>query len=62
MSLLVGELQRVLARRLVKVLALLVVLGCALAGILVFANTEDVSPAEVAARRQAAVAAVERCV
>jgi ABC-2 type transport system permease protein len=62
MSLLVGELQRALARRLVKVLALLVVLGCALAGILVFVNTEDVSPAEVAARRQAAATAVERCV
>ena len=60
-SLFAGELQRVLARRLVRVLALLAVLACALAGILVFVNTEDVPAAELAARRRAAQDAVERC-
>ena len=61
-ALFAGELQRVLARRLVRVLALLAVAASALAGVLVFINTDGVSAAEIAARRQVAQAAVARCV
>jgi ABC-2 type transport system permease protein len=60
-ALLAGELQRLLARRLVRVLALLAVLGIALAGVLTFLNTEDLSAAELAARRSRARQAFERC-
>ena len=56
-----GELQRVLSRRMVRVLALLAVAGIALAGILTFLNTEHVSEPEMVARRQAAEAAVATC-
>lgn len=59
--LLAGELRRVLARRLVRVLALLAVAGAALAGVLVFVNTETVSSAQVDARRAAARSRVEAC-
>ena len=59
--LLAGELRRLLARRLVRVLALLAVAGAALAGLLVFVNTEAVSTAEVNNRRAAARARVEAC-
>ena len=61
-ALLAGELQRLLARRLVRVLALLAGAGIALAGVLVFFNTEDVSTAELAARRSRASAEIERCI
>ena len=56
-----GELRRVLARRMVRVLALLAVLGIALAGVLTFLNTEAVSSADLAGRRQAADARVAAC-
>lgn len=56
-----GELRRVLARRMVRVLALLAVAGIALAGVLTFVNTEDVSPGELAVRRQAAAARAATC-
>jgi ABC-2 type transport system permease protein len=59
--LLAGELRRLLARRLVRVLALLAVAGVALAGILVFVNTEAVSTAEADARRAAARSRVDAC-
>lgn len=61
-ALLAGELQRLLARRLVRVLALVAVLGIALAGVLTFLNTEDVSPAELASRRASARAEFDACV
>ena len=57
-----GELRRVLARRMVKVLALLAVAGIALAGLLTFLNTAHVSDSEMARRRQAADARVAACV
>jgi ABC-type transport system involved in multi-copper enzyme maturation permease subunit len=60
-ALLAGEVQRLLARRLVRVLALLAVLAIALAGALVFLNTEDVSSAELSARRRQAFAEFEAC-
>ena len=41
-GLLVGEVQRLLARRMLRVLALLGVAAIALAGVLTFLNTEDV--------------------
>jgi ABC-2 type transport system permease protein len=56
-----GELRRVLARRMVRVLALLAVLGIAVTGVLTFLNTEHISSAELAARRQAAAARVAAC-
>ena len=59
--LLSGELRRVLARRMLRVLALLAVAGIALAGLLTYANSEDVADEELAARRRAAAAAVEAC-
>jgi ABC-type transport system involved in multi-copper enzyme maturation permease subunit len=61
MALAAGELRRVLARRMVRVLALLALAGMALAGILTFVNTEGVSSEEIAARRQAAAARVAAC-
>ena len=60
-ALLVGELQRLLARRLVRVLALLALLAIAVAGILTFLNTDDVSAAELAARRSHAQTGIDRC-
>ena len=56
-----GELRRVLARRMVRVLALLAVAGVATAGILTFLNTGQVSDSAMAGRRQAAEAAVAAC-
>jgi ABC-type transport system involved in multi-copper enzyme maturation permease subunit len=61
MALAAGELRRVLARRMIRVLALLAVAGIAVAGILTFVNTEAASSAEMDARRQAARAAVAAC-
>jgi ABC-2 type transport system permease protein len=56
-----GELRRVLARRMVRVLVLLAVAGIAVAGVLTFLNTEHVSDAGIAARRQAADQRVAAC-
>ena len=60
-GLLAGELRRVLARRLVRVLALLAVAGIALAGVLVFLNTERISDDQLRSRRAAARGRVEAC-
>lgn len=60
-DLLAGELRRVLARRLVRVMAVLAMAGIAVAGVLVFANTEPLDDSEVAARRRAAQHRVEQC-
>lgn len=60
-ALLAGELRRVLARRMVRVLALLAVAGIAVAGVLTYLNSEHVSDSEMAARRQAAEAGVSAC-
>lgn len=57
-----GELRRVLARRMLRVLALLAVAGIAVAGVLTFLNTEHVTEAQMTARRQAAEARVAACV
>ncbi|MGH9180559.1 MAG: hypothetical protein ACRDY5_02435, partial [Acidimicrobiales bacterium] len=51
-ALLAGELHRLLARRLVRVLLLLAVLGIALAGVLTFVNTDKTDTANVEARRR----------
>lgn len=59
--LLSGELRRVLARRMVRVLALLALAGIALAGILTFVNSEHVDAEEMASRRRAAAAGVDAC-
>ena len=56
-----GELRRVLARRMVRVMALLAVAGIALAGGLTFLNTEHLTAKELEARRQAAEARVAAC-
>ena len=56
-----GELRRVLARRMVRVLVLLALGGIVLAGVLTFLNTEHVGDAEMAARRQAVDARVADC-
>lgn len=61
-GLLAGELRRVLARRLVRVLALLAVAGIALAGVLVFVRTEKVDAGQLAGRRRAAQQRIEACV
>jgi ABC-2 type transport system permease protein len=60
-DLLAGEVQRLLARRLVRVLGLLSVLAIALAGLLVFVNTDDISSAELESRRSRAFAEFEEC-
>ena len=57
-----GELRRVLARRMVRVLALLAVAAIALAGVLTFLNSEKLSPEELAARRAAAEGRVAACI
>jgi hypothetical protein len=57
-----GELRRVLARRLVRALAGLAVLGVAVAAVLVFLNTAAVGDTELEARRAAAERAVVGCV
>ena len=57
-----GELRRVVARRLVRALAGLAVLGVAVAGVIVFLNTGSISDTELVARRTAADRAVEACV
>jgi ABC-2 type transport system permease protein len=56
-----GELRRVLARRMVRVLVLLALAGIVTAAVLTFLNTEGVSDAEMARRRQAARAEVADC-
>jgi hypothetical protein len=56
-----GELQRVLSRRLVRVLAILAVVGVAVAGVLVFLNTQKADPGVVAAGRRAAQARFAQC-
>ena len=61
-ALFAGELRRVLARRMVRVLALLALAGIAVAGILTFLNTEHATRQEMAARRQAADARVAACI
>lgn len=60
-TLLAGEVRRLLARRLVRVLAVLFVLGTALAGVLTFVNTDRSDPAVVEARRRQVQADFERC-
>ncbi|MGI8810152.1 MAG: ABC transporter permease subunit [Acidimicrobiales bacterium] len=56
-----GELRRVLARRMLRVLALLAMAGIAVAGVLTYLNTEQVSDAEMAARRRTAMSQVAAC-
>lgn len=60
-ALLSGELRRLLARRLVKVLLLLAVLGVAVAGVLTFLNTEKGDAATVAMRRQEVQRQFQEC-
>ena len=60
-ALVAGEVQRLLARRLVRVLAGLSFLAIALAGVLVFVNTDDISSAELEARQSRAFAEFEEC-
>ncbi len=60
--LLIGEIQRLLARRMLRWLALLAVASIAVAGVLTFLNTEAVDDAEMVARRQAVRARVEACI
>ena len=61
-NLLVGEVQRLLARRMLRWLALLAVASIAVAGVLTFLNTEAVDDAEMEARRRAVRAQVEACI
>ncbi|HEX2273959.1 MAG TPA: hypothetical protein VHG90_08815, partial [Acidimicrobiales bacterium] len=61
-ALVAGELRRLLGRRLVRVLALVAFAAIALTGVLVFVNTEDVSSAELSARRRQAEAEYQQCV
>ncbi len=61
-GLLIGEVQRLLARRMVRVLALLGLAAIVFAGVLTFLNTEKVSEAEMDSRRQAVRAQVEACI
>ncbi len=61
-ALLIGEVQRLLARRMVRVLALLGVAAIVVAGVLTFLNTEKVDEAEMAARREAVREQVEACI
>lgn len=60
-ALFAGEVRRVLARRLVKVLALLALAGIALAGVLVFLQSQKLSAAQLEARRASARARVDAC-
>jgi ABC-type transport system involved in multi-copper enzyme maturation permease subunit len=60
-ALLAGELRRVLARRMVRVLALLAVAGVAVAGVATFLNTEHLTAAELQARRDDAAARRAAC-
>ena len=60
--LLSSELRRVLARRLVRVLALLALVAVAVAGTLVFLNTRAITDAELAARRRAVAERTRDCV
>jgi len=61
-ALLAGELRRLVSRRMIRVLALLAVAGIALAGILTFVNTEQVSEATLRQRAVDAQARVDRCI
>ena len=56
-----GELRRVLARRMVRVMAMLALVGIALAGVLTFLNTEHLTAAELQARRDDAAARTAAC-
>ena len=58
----VGEVQRLLARRMLRWLALLAVAAIGFAGVLTFLNTENVDDAEMERRRQAVRAQVEACI
>lgn len=60
--LLAGELQRLLSRRLVRVVAMLLVVAIAVAGLVTFLETEQVSDATLRRRTADAAAAVQRCV
>ena len=55
-ALLEVELRRYLARRLTRVLVGVAVVGSAVAGVVVFVNTEEYSPARAAAEREARIA------
>lgn len=61
-ALLSGEVRRLLARRLVRVLVVLTVLAVALAGVLTFLNTADTDPATLEARRRAVAEEFDRCI
>ncbi|MEN3314314.1 MAG: hypothetical protein V7605_548 [Acidimicrobiaceae bacterium] len=61
-ALLAGELRRLMARRMIKVLALLALLGIAIGGVATFLNTEQTSEAVLGRRRAAAEARVADCV
>ena len=56
-----GELRRVLARRMLRVLTLLAVAGITVAGVLTFLNTEKVTSEQLVARTQAAAARMAAC-
>jgi len=61
MRLFAGELRRVLARRMLKVLSGLALASVALVGVVTFLGSEDVSPAQLAARQEAARQKVAAC-
>lgn len=61
-GLLAGEVQRVLARRMLRVLALFGVAALAVAGVLTFVNTDDVTEAEMDARHAEVRAQVQACI
>ena len=61
-GLLIGEVQRLFARRMLRVLALVGIVAIAFAGVLTFLNTEKVDEAEMDARRAAVRAQVEACI
>ncbi|MGI8775983.1 MAG: ABC transporter permease subunit [Acidimicrobiales bacterium] len=61
-ALLAGELRRLLSRRMIKVLALLALLGIAIGGVATFLKTEQTSEAVLRQRRVAAEARVADCV
>jgi len=60
--LLAGELRRLLSRRMIKVLALLALLGIAIGGVATFLNTEQTSETALRRRRVQAEARVADCV
>jgi len=60
-ALLAGELRRLVSRRMIKVLALLALLGIAIGGVATFLNTEQTSESTLRQRRVAADARVADC-